>query len=174
MGGRADEPRKSGRSKGRRLLASRSLATLAVLPFAHRLPAYARLTAELVSDPRVPIGRKAVLAGIVGYTLAPVDLIPDRIPLVGVLDDFVLALLGFELFLDGIPDEVLEPRLEALGIPRELFDEDRGRIRRAVPKPLRRVIMNIPTMVESAGRAARGLGVGDRVRVWLKKEESPA
>jgi uncharacterized membrane protein YkvA (DUF1232 family) len=34
-------------------------------------------------DPRVPWYAKALDAGVVGYALSPIDLIPDFIPIVG-------------------------------------------------------------------------------------------
>jgi len=38
-------------------------------------------------DPRVPWYAKALAAGIVGYALSPIDLIPDFIPVLGYLDE---------------------------------------------------------------------------------------
>ncbi|WP_198674470.1 YkvA family protein [Idiomarina tyrosinivorans] len=38
-------------------------------------------------DPRTPIVTKCLIALIVGYSLSPIDLIPDVIPVLGLLDD---------------------------------------------------------------------------------------
>lgn len=57
-------------------------------------------------DPRVPKSAKLVVALVVGYALSPVDLIPDFIPLIGYLDDFVLLPLGFYLAIKLIPEAV--------------------------------------------------------------------
>jgi uncharacterized membrane protein YkvA (DUF1232 family) len=48
-------------------------------------------------DSRTPISAKVLLVGIVGYTLSPLDLIPDPVPLVGYLDDLGVLLLGLAL-----------------------------------------------------------------------------
>jgi uncharacterized membrane protein YkvA (DUF1232 family) len=45
-------------------------------------------------DPRVPWYAKALAAGIVGYAFSPIDLIPDFIPVLGLLDELVLIPLG--------------------------------------------------------------------------------
>ena len=147
--------RQGRRSFGRRALSVSTFTAFALLPVASRLPEYARLTAALLGDARIPAARKAILAGVVGYALSPVDLIPDRIPVLGAIDDVVVALLGLEFFLAGIPDELLDARLADVGIQRVAFEEDRARIRRTVPRPVRRVIHRLPGVVDTAGRALR-------------------
>jgi uncharacterized membrane protein YkvA (DUF1232 family) len=58
-------------------------------------------------DPRVPWYARALIAFVVLHTLSPIDLIPDFIPVLGVLDDLVIAPLGIALALKMIPSEVL-------------------------------------------------------------------
>lgn len=57
-------------------------------------------------DPRTPAVAKIVATIVVGYALSPIDLIPDVIPLLGYLDDFVLIPLGVALAIRLIPGEV--------------------------------------------------------------------
>jgi uncharacterized membrane protein YkvA (DUF1232 family) len=65
-------------------------------------------------DPRVPWYAKVLIAGIVGYALSPIDLIPDFIPIIGYLDDMVIVPAGVYLALKMIPAEVLgECRMKA-------------------------------------------------------------
>lgn len=58
-------------------------------------------------DPRVPWYAKAVAACVVAYALSPIDLIPDFIPVLGVLDDLVLVPLGIALVVRFIPADIL-------------------------------------------------------------------
>jgi len=58
-------------------------------------------------DPRVPWYAKALAAAIVAYALSPIDLIPDFIPVIGYLDDFVLVPLGILLVIRLIPRDVM-------------------------------------------------------------------
>ncbi|HEX2226290.1 MAG TPA: YkvA family protein [Candidatus Binatia bacterium] len=58
-------------------------------------------------DPRVPWYAKLFAGCVVAYALSPIDLIPDFIPVLGYLDDFVLLPLGIALTLQMIPPVVL-------------------------------------------------------------------
>ena len=167
---------RAGRTRhGRRTaLIGRSLTTLGLLPLASRLPSYGRLTLDLLADERVSVARKAILAGAVGYAISPLDLIPDRVPVLGAIDDLVVGVLGVELFLAGISRELIDEKLDRLGIPRAAFDEDRARVRRTIPRPVRRIVNRLPATLESAGRITRDLELGRHVRGWLTKEGSPA
>ena len=101
---------------------ARALSLLAFLPLASRVPMYARLITALVMDDRTPAGRKALLAGAAGYLVLGRDIIPDDIPIIGGLDDLVVVVLAVDLFLDGVPEDLLDEKLDELGI-------DRARIR---------------------------------------------
>ena len=162
------------RNARRRALIGRTITLLALLPLTGRLPAHLRVLAGLIADPRVPASRKALLAGAFGYAVSPIDLIPDRIPLFGTLDDLVVAALAVDAFLDGVPDEVLDERLAAVGLPRAAFDEDLQRVRRLVPRPLRRIVHRLPAALDLGARVTRAAELGPRVRDLLHKEGSPA
>jgi uncharacterized membrane protein YkvA (DUF1232 family) len=55
----------------------------------------------------VPWYAKGLIALVVIHTLSPIDLIPDFIPILGYLDDLVIAPLGIALALTMIPEEVM-------------------------------------------------------------------
>jgi uncharacterized membrane protein YkvA (DUF1232 family) len=152
----------------------RTITLLALLPLAARLPLHARVMAGLLVDPRVPASRKALLAAALGYAVSPVDLIPDRFPLLGILDDLMVAALAVDTFFAGVPDDVLEEQLEAVGFPRAAFDEDFYRIRRLVPRLVRRIVRQIPTALQLGVRLVREADLGTRARGLLDKEGSPA
>ena len=58
-------------------------------------------------DPRVPWHAKVMAAVVAGYALSPIDLIPDFIPILGLLDDLVLVPLGILLVIRLIPPELM-------------------------------------------------------------------
>jgi uncharacterized membrane protein YkvA (DUF1232 family) len=60
------------------------------------------LCRRLLADSRVPRRHKALLAGLIGYLASPLDLIPDFIPVVGQLDDVLIAMLTLRTVRRGI------------------------------------------------------------------------
>ena len=58
-------------------------------------------------DPRTPWYAKTLVFFIVAYTLSPIDLIPDFIPVLGYLDDLIITPGGLWLAVRMIPPEVL-------------------------------------------------------------------
>jgi uncharacterized membrane protein YkvA (DUF1232 family) len=60
-----------------------------------------------VRDPRVPWYAKAVGVCVVAYALSPIDLIPDFIPVLGLIDDLALVSLGLLLIVRLIPADIL-------------------------------------------------------------------
>ena len=57
--------------------------------------------------PRTPWYAKALVAAIVAYAVSPIDLIPDFIPVLGLLDDLVLIPLGLALVVKLTPADVI-------------------------------------------------------------------
>jgi uncharacterized membrane protein YkvA (DUF1232 family) len=58
-------------------------------------------------DPAVPLAAKLLAGVVAAYALSPIDLIPDFIPVLGLLDDLLLVPAGIWLVLRMIPPEVL-------------------------------------------------------------------
>jgi uncharacterized membrane protein YkvA (DUF1232 family) len=173
MADESDGRKQNDRKRRRRgpSLLGRALGIMAFLPIASRAPIYARLIFSLVLDERTPASRKVLLAGAAGYLVIGRDLIPDDIPILGGLDDLVVVVLAVDLFLDGVPSELLSEKLEELGIDRVAFDQDMARVRRLTPGPVRKTLRRVPGMVSQANEAFENMGVGPRVRNWISKEE---
>jgi uncharacterized membrane protein YkvA (DUF1232 family) len=58
-------------------------------------------------DPRTPWAARLLIATIVAYALSPIDLIPDFVPVLGLLDDLVLLPAGIALALRLVPAGVM-------------------------------------------------------------------
>ena len=58
-------------------------------------------------DPRTPWYARALALAVAGYALSPIDLIPDFIPVLGLLDDIVLVPLGIFVVIRLIPADVM-------------------------------------------------------------------
>jgi uncharacterized membrane protein YkvA (DUF1232 family) len=84
-------------------------------------------------DPRCPWGARIVGLLIAAYALSPIDLIPDFIPVIGLLDDALLIPAGLWLFV----------RL----LPPGLLDEHRAIAARAADRPSSRLGVAIVLLV---------------------------
>ena len=80
----------------------------------------AELKAQVVTlwfcrkHPRTPLSAKLLAALVVAYALSPIDLIPDFIPVLGLVDELLILPLGVYLTLRLIPaDVVAEARRDA-------------------------------------------------------------
>jgi uncharacterized membrane protein YkvA (DUF1232 family) len=75
---------------------------------------WARFRKELIlawailRDARTPASAKLATIAAILYVVSPVDLIPDLIPLLGWLDDGVVALLLLKFAQRLLPDELLK------------------------------------------------------------------
>ncbi len=166
----AKRSRRSRRTAGGAV--RRAVGLLAFLPVASRVPSYARLVWALAVDERTPVSRKALLGGALGYLLLGRDLVPDDTPIVGGLDDLVVVALAVDLFLEGVPTELLNEKLDSLGIDKLAFERDVAQIRRLTPGPVRRAVRRIPAAFSAVGDAVDQSGIGPRIRTWINKEES--
>ena len=76
--------------------------------------AKAALLWRLARDPDVPLLARLLLPAVLIYLALPFDLRPDRIPIVGQLDDLIVIALGIGVFVLLTPNDVLESHLAAL------------------------------------------------------------
>lgn len=58
-------------------------------------------------DPRTPTMVRVLAVMVAAYALSPIDLIPDFIPVLGLLDDLVLIPLGVALVMRWTPPDVM-------------------------------------------------------------------
>jgi uncharacterized membrane protein YkvA (DUF1232 family) len=87
---------------GSLVLVGRRRAAVEVARF---LPDCVVLLKRLLRDPRVPRRAKIAVALLVPYLALPFDLVPDFIPVIGVLDDALLVavVLGYVVRRAGRP-----------------------------------------------------------------------
>lgn len=57
-------------------------------------------------NPKVSVFTKLLIGAVLAYGLSPVDLIPDFIPVIGLLDDLVLLPVGIWLAIKCIPADI--------------------------------------------------------------------
>ena len=57
-------------------------------------------------DPRTPLWLKLMTGVLVAYAFSPIGLIPDFMPIIGLLDDAIIVPLGVMLLLRLLPKEI--------------------------------------------------------------------
>ena len=81
---------------------------------AKQLKAEAQVLILAYGDKRTPLTAKILIGITVGYLLSPIDLIPDFIPILGLLDDFIIVPVLIALSIKLIPPTVLNDAREQL------------------------------------------------------------
>ncbi len=77
------------------------------LEYAILAPDLFHLLVKLSLDSDVPRKHKAMLAFAVAYFLSPIDLVPDFIPVAGLLDDIALAAYVLNTLINSLDPEIL-------------------------------------------------------------------
>lgn len=73
----------------------------------HRIRIEAHAVWLAARDPRTPLPARLLGLLIAAYALSPIDLIPDFIPVLGLVDDAILIPIGVWLFEKLVPAEIL-------------------------------------------------------------------
>ena len=120
------------------------------LPIASRAPIYGRLIFELAIDKRVPWSRKVILGFAVAYVVSPIDLIPDFIPFISRVDDVMVTIIALDLFLEGVPRELMIEKMYTLGIDGRELERDMEAARRFLPLPIRALARRLPVLMEAS------------------------
>lgn len=76
-----------------------------------RLSVYLLALWKLLRHPQTPWLPKAVALFVLAYALSPIDLIPDFIPVLGLLDELILVPLGIALAVKLTPEALWQARL---------------------------------------------------------------
>lgn len=74
---------------------------------------------KLFKHPQTPWPAKLVAIAVLAYALSPIDLIPDFVPVLGLLDDVILLPLGIALAVRLTPKPLWQARLAEAEVSRE-------------------------------------------------------
>lgn len=71
------------------------------------LPDLVALIFRLFKDKRVPMKNKLILASALGYSVLPIDILPDKLPIIGSLDELTLIFFALNTTLKDVPIEII-------------------------------------------------------------------
>ena len=96
-----------GSKRKRREEAPRTGAKRTVMEYVNQLPQFLTLLWGLLTDRRVAVLDKVLVAGAIAYIVTPMDLLPDFIPFLGEVDDVYLLVLSLRRLLENAGRKVL-------------------------------------------------------------------
>jgi len=67
----------------------------------------AQLFSELAGDEALPMSARSLATGVLLYLDAPVDLIPEKLRFIGLIDDMLVMIVGLVIIVSRIPEERL-------------------------------------------------------------------
>lgn len=79
-----------------------------VIPWVLAVPDFFVMMVRLVRDPRIPAKSKILVGAVIAYFLSPLDVIPDVLGGLGLVDDLAVALFAIEELRKNVPANVLE------------------------------------------------------------------
>jgi|GEM_PF-785135 len=120
-------------------------------------PDVLRLFGRLMTDARVSALDRGLVAAVIAYVISPIDVIPDFLGLIGVVDDLFLVGLSLDRLLSRAPARVVHEhwggsRQGLAGLAAEL--QALGDL---LPEPMRRVLLGRMESPEFGGEARETL-----------------
>ena len=107
------------------------------------LPNLIKLLSRLLKDPRVPRRSKILLGASFAYVLSPIDLLPEFIPVAGVLDDILLVAFALNHLIERAGEEIVVEHWDGpqdiLGMVRSVLST----VTDVVPMPIRRIMSKL-------------------------------
>ena len=122
---------------GKLFIDSRQAVAKTVAGFVSALPQLAKLVVRLSRDPRIPVRVKRVAVALAVYAVFPVDLVPDFIPVVGLVDDLLAVVVALAVLIESAPEEVIA----------EHWDGE--------PEALRRILLGVGLLIDFMPKRVR-------------------
>lgn len=122
---------------GKLFIDSRQAVAKTVAGFVSALPQLAKLVVRLSRDPRIPVRVKRVAVALAVYAVFPVDLVPDFIPVVGLVDDLLAMVVALAVLIESAPEEVIA----------EHWDGE--------PEALRRILLGVGLLIDFMPKRVR-------------------
>jgi len=111
-----------------------------ILEAARALPAMVQLVYRLLRDERVDARKRAAVLAALAYVALPFDLIPDRLPGIGRVDDIVIGAAALQALVDDAGEAIVRQHWEASDRSLNTLLGAVETVSSFVPKPLRRLL----------------------------------
>ncbi|MDD3051097.1 MAG: DUF1232 domain-containing protein [Candidatus Cloacimonetes bacterium] len=78
-----------------------------IIDYLFLLPDFFMLLIRLTTDERVKKSLKFTVLGVIAYVILPIDIIPDFIPIIGYVDDLVMAIFALNMIMNEVGFQIL-------------------------------------------------------------------
>jgi len=107
---------------------------------ARSVPATLQLVYRLLRDERVDERKRATVVAALAYVALPFDFIPDRLPIIGRVDDLVIGATALQALIDDAGETIVREHWEASEKSLEALLGLVSTVSSFMPKPLRRLV----------------------------------
>jgi len=104
------------------------------------IPNLVLLSLRLMTDSRVPLAERALVAGAIAYAIIPFDLIPDMIPFIGQVDDLYLIALTLLRLMERTDPQVVREHWRGGGDVVEFVGSAALLAAKFLPERIRRIL----------------------------------
>jgi uncharacterized membrane protein YkvA (DUF1232 family) len=104
------------------------------------VPASLQLVYRLLRDDRIDERKRVAVVAALAYVALPFDFIPDRLPIIGRLDDLVIGATALQALIDDAGEAIVREHWEASDRSLEALLGVVATVSSFMPKPLRRLI----------------------------------
>lgn len=104
------------------------------------VPATLQLVYRLLRDERLDDRKRAAVLAALVYTALPFDFIPDRLPIIGRLDDFVIGAVALQALFDDAGEAIVRQHWEGSDASLDALLGIVETVTSFVPRPLRRLL----------------------------------
>lgn len=104
------------------------------------LPNLLKLYGRLVRDPRVPLRARVLALATLGYTVSPIDLVPDFVPFLGQVDDIVIVASGLKRLAEAAGPAIMNDHWDGDAPVLESVQSVVEAAAGLAPRPLRRLL----------------------------------
>lgn len=125
-----------------------------VVPWLLAVPDFFVMMVRLLKDPRVPAKSKILIGAVIAYFLSPIDLIPDVLGGIGLVDDLAIALFAIEEMRGAVPAALLEEAWPGEGQVLELTADGVTQMTHVLPSRVKRSLLRLVKRKQISGPTA--------------------
>lgn len=112
----------------------------AILEAATAIPATGKLLYRLVRDERVEQRRRIAVVAALAYAVIPFDIIPDRLPFIGKVDDVLVGAAAVQALIEAAGPEIVREHWDGSERALDALVSGLDVASGLIPRPIKRLV----------------------------------